>query len=639
MPRNSTSGTYTLPPGVGNEVPNTPILSSEYNAFVDDVANEFNSTRPIRYGGTGRSTLPSADGAFAGRSTYDNREIGYRYNATDQLEYYIRTGAAGTWAGGYMSDVPASAFIPHYPNRPDAATTNAYTVAADVRYIFVDGFWTEGDIGPGLYKKLDTVPTTFRRDQFPTNAGAFAWELVPDENDWLNAGAFGIKSNDSSFDSTPALAEFCLRVCALKCNGSIPSGDFYLRTPLVWDLTASWQAAPVIWGKGKGVTNLRPFPDYAVVGPAMKITSTQALSGSSVQRPIFYGSFGYFSVVGAVTLGNKAVLECGNGNSPTFAPPPAFPDQTVSDVYFNGSEFTNLFVRNTANTVSDAIGWQIYGADSCTFTGCTFAGISSQPGGPGTTRFYHSQGFRLAHFNNNDVRQCTSSGNIAIAFKEGKIIGNRFNVLISVTETGVKLIDRNADTSGSSLDSNTFNGGAFSDCEWGIDAPSQGDNKISGVFVAAGLGAFAQGRVVNPVATDNTWGGKGWTWYDQAIKESLSEGWIGRNVKQVAQPFLPALAADDSAMNTQWIRNFFLQPMLVSLYIIGTPGNSTLYLREWNDNSLAAGGTTGAPLFARFTSTINFILGPGESFQWVHLTSTGAGNPLGRTMRLRQPAQ
>lgn len=55
MPRNG-SGTYTYPPGTRG-APATPIESLKYNNYIDDVAIDLNTPRPIVAGGTGGTTV------------------------------------------------------------------------------------------------------------------------------------------------------------------------------------------------------------------------------------------------------------------------------------------------------------------------------------------------------------------------------------------------------------------------------------------------------------------------------------------------------------------------------------------------------------------------------------------------------
>ena len=62
MPRDGTFA-YSLPPGTDG-VTDTTIESSKYNTFVHDVAGEFNSVRPILYGGTGASSAADARAAL-----------------------------------------------------------------------------------------------------------------------------------------------------------------------------------------------------------------------------------------------------------------------------------------------------------------------------------------------------------------------------------------------------------------------------------------------------------------------------------------------------------------------------------------------------------------------------------------------
>lgn len=60
MPRSGINGTYNLPPNTDNQVPNTPISSSMFNAFADDVEQTNNTVVPEAYGGTGASTYAGA---------------------------------------------------------------------------------------------------------------------------------------------------------------------------------------------------------------------------------------------------------------------------------------------------------------------------------------------------------------------------------------------------------------------------------------------------------------------------------------------------------------------------------------------------------------------------------------------------
>lgn len=58
MPRDG-SGVYSAPPGTKG-TPDTTIESAKYNAFVDDLAQDANSARPITAGGTGASSASAA---------------------------------------------------------------------------------------------------------------------------------------------------------------------------------------------------------------------------------------------------------------------------------------------------------------------------------------------------------------------------------------------------------------------------------------------------------------------------------------------------------------------------------------------------------------------------------------------------
>lgn len=65
MPRNPSTGEYTLPAGT-NAITDQTIDSGRYNAFLADVAGEFNSPRPITAGGTGASNATDAMVALGG---------------------------------------------------------------------------------------------------------------------------------------------------------------------------------------------------------------------------------------------------------------------------------------------------------------------------------------------------------------------------------------------------------------------------------------------------------------------------------------------------------------------------------------------------------------------------------------------
>lgn len=54
--RSGVNGTYTPPPGVGDEVAGTPISPTDNNTFVADVAQTFNTPTPVAYGGTNAAT-------------------------------------------------------------------------------------------------------------------------------------------------------------------------------------------------------------------------------------------------------------------------------------------------------------------------------------------------------------------------------------------------------------------------------------------------------------------------------------------------------------------------------------------------------------------------------------------------------
>lgn len=59
MPRNPSTGVYTLPPGTGG-TPNQPISSTMFNTFAGDVAQDLNGARPISAGGTGATNATQA---------------------------------------------------------------------------------------------------------------------------------------------------------------------------------------------------------------------------------------------------------------------------------------------------------------------------------------------------------------------------------------------------------------------------------------------------------------------------------------------------------------------------------------------------------------------------------------------------
>lgn len=60
MPRSGINSTYSLPPNTDNQVPNTPISSSMFNAAMDDIEQTFNTVQPEAYGGTGAATYAAA---------------------------------------------------------------------------------------------------------------------------------------------------------------------------------------------------------------------------------------------------------------------------------------------------------------------------------------------------------------------------------------------------------------------------------------------------------------------------------------------------------------------------------------------------------------------------------------------------
>jgi hypothetical protein len=70
MPRDGSSGLYTLPPGT-DAIPNRTILSSPYNLAVHDIETDLNTPRPIIAGGTGASTGPAALAALGGMGIHN----------------------------------------------------------------------------------------------------------------------------------------------------------------------------------------------------------------------------------------------------------------------------------------------------------------------------------------------------------------------------------------------------------------------------------------------------------------------------------------------------------------------------------------------------------------------------------------
>jgi len=112
MPRDG-SGNYSLPAG-SHGSPGATIESAKYNAVVDDLAQDANTTRPVSAGGTGRTSLtdlktdlavPPAQSVSAKTSNFT---VG---TGEDRMVYPVdASGGAVTAALPSLSGVPATGF-------------------------------------------------------------------------------------------------------------------------------------------------------------------------------------------------------------------------------------------------------------------------------------------------------------------------------------------------------------------------------------------------------------------------------------------------------------------------------------------------------------------------------------------------
>jgi hypothetical protein len=101
MPRDGSSGLYTLPPGT-DAIPNRTILSSPYNLAVHDVETDLNTPRPIIAGGTGGS---SAQGALL--------SLGAEATGQKVTDFNTASWLSGTWwadTAALNGPVPAHAY-------------------------------------------------------------------------------------------------------------------------------------------------------------------------------------------------------------------------------------------------------------------------------------------------------------------------------------------------------------------------------------------------------------------------------------------------------------------------------------------------------------------------------------------------
>lgn len=106
--RSGVNGTYTPPPGVGDEVAGTPISPTDNNTFVADVAQTFNTPTPEAYGGTGASTYAQARTNLGVPAIADVPYAGYLHgltmsnNSLDPTnDIDVAAGQAGSSAAPY----------------------------------------------------------------------------------------------------------------------------------------------------------------------------------------------------------------------------------------------------------------------------------------------------------------------------------------------------------------------------------------------------------------------------------------------------------------------------------------------------------------------------------------------------------
>lgn len=174
MPR--VNDVYQIPAGTTGS-PNTVIKSDRYNSFVNDVADEFNSVRPVAYGGTGESSLADLkdaldalggdDGPFllvcAGQSNAWGNELADSGNKTTNSRVFAWNYDTDQWVTATLGSNP---FRPRVTQtitnitRPTSTTVTITYTGGDIYFTGTGGDVTiSGVVGMTQINGL-TLPVT-----------------------------------------------------------------------------------------------------------------------------------------------------------------------------------------------------------------------------------------------------------------------------------------------------------------------------------------------------------------------------------------------------------------------------------------------------------------------------------------------
>ena len=207
MPRDG-SGVYHRPAGTDG-VPNFPIESSKYNAYVADVEQDLNLPRPIVAGGTGAT---SADGALTNLSAEKAAQIVTNWDSMVWMagSYYAATTATGiapvaghAFAGiAYVSNatLPITDMVLEATDVTDSANPDQYirTMAAGVW-----GPWTR--VNPNISSANLGEYTFNNQVTFPPAAGQIRFNNATENS---TTEVFISHLTATGFDNTTQLTSY-----------------------------------------------------------------------------------------------------------------------------------------------------------------------------------------------------------------------------------------------------------------------------------------------------------------------------------------------------------------------------------------------------------------------------------------------
>jgi len=234
MPRNPSTGVYTLPPGTSG-TPNQPISSTMFNTFVGDIAQDLNNARPISSGGTGATNASTARtnlGVAIGTNVqaYDAllQSISGLTTSANQMIYLTGTDTAAvttiTTYGRSLIDDADAATARTTLGLGTSSTVNTGTSGATVPLLNGANTWsgtqaysTGINFGASVVTTLSDVS---RHISLHTSGGGYGFSV--------SSGALNIVGNTFNF----VAAGGTTAVASVSSSGGITAGSLSLGTAL-----------------------------------------------------------------------------------------------------------------------------------------------------------------------------------------------------------------------------------------------------------------------------------------------------------------------------------------------------------------------------------------------------------------------